>query len=107
MNKHTLFFILLILSGFSQIKAQEFSKFDFGRMWTFEAAPLDYFNSTYDLDLDQAWMDKVRKSALRFSTFCSASFISDQGLIMTNHHSVSYTHLRAHETVLDLVCRLL
>ena len=24
-----------------------------------------------------------------------------------NHASVSYTHLRAHETVLDLVCRLL
>src|SRR5690606_32251092 len=48
--------------------------------------PLDYINSNYDLELDQAWMDHVRKSALRFSTFCSASFISDQGLIMTNHH---------------------
>ena len=28
-------------------------------------------------------------------------------LSMTGHVSVSYTHLRAHETVLDLVCRLL
>ena len=55
-------------------------------MWTFENAPLDYFNETYDLELTQAWMDKMRKSALRFSTFCSASFISDRGLIMTNHH---------------------
>ena len=26
---------------------------------------------------------------------------------MLTSHSVSYTHLRAHETVLDLVCRLL
>src|SRR5690625_7286320 len=65
---------------------EEFSRFDFGRMWIFEDAPLDYFNETYDLELNQAWMDKMRKSALRFSTFCSASFISDQGLIMTNHH---------------------
>lgn len=65
---------------------EEFSKFDFGRMWTFEDAPLDYFNETYDLELDQAWMDKIRKSALRFSTFCSASFVSPKGLIMTNHH---------------------
>ncbi|WP_236977061.1 S46 family peptidase [Membranihabitans maritimus] len=64
----------------------EFSEFDFGRMWTFEDAPLNYFNETYDLELDQAWMDKMRKSALRFSTFCSASFISGKGLIMTNHH---------------------
>lgn len=86
MKKNILLFILIFLSGVTQIQAQEFSKFDFGRMWTFEDAPLDYFNSTYDLDLDQAWMDKVRKSALRFSTFCSASFVSDQGLIMTNHH---------------------
>ena len=86
MKKNILLFILIYLTGFTQIQAQEFSKFDFGRMWTFEHAPLDYINSTYDLKLDQAWMDKVRKSALRFSTFCSASFISDQGLIMTNHH---------------------
>ena len=26
---------------------------------------------------------------------------------VTRHAAVSYTHLRAHETVLDLVCRLL
>src|SRR5690625_345660 len=79
---------LLILSStfFLHGQNEEFSRFDFGRMWTFEDAPLDYFNETYDLELNQAWMDKMRKSALRFSTFCSASFISDQGLIMTNHH---------------------
>ena len=28
-------------------------------------------------------------------------------LLMSNLMAVSYTHLRAHETVLDLVCRLL
>ena len=28
-------------------------------------------------------------------------------LVAIGHRSVSYTHLRAHETVLDLVCRLL
>ena len=28
-------------------------------------------------------------------------------LVMDNPKAVSYTHLRAHETVLDLVCRLL
>lgn len=79
---------LILLSAAFTLLAQDegFSRFDFGRMWTFEDAPLDYFNETYDLNLDQAWMDKMRKSALRFSSFCSASFISDQGLIMTNHH---------------------
>ena len=31
----------------------------------------------------------------------------DNGLVVIAHATVSYTHLRAHETVLDLVCRLL
>ncbi|WDT36878.1 hypothetical protein PVA38_11985 [Streptococcus pneumoniae D39] len=30
-----------------------------------------------------------------------------QGVSRETEESVSYTHLRAHETVLDLVCRLL
>lgn len=85
-NAISITLIILSASFFLHGQNEEFSRFDFGRMWTFEDAPLDYFNETYDLELDQAWMDKMRKSALRFSTFCSASFISDQGLIMTNHH---------------------
>ena len=35
-----------------------------------------------------------------------AAFIAHAGIFNTEH-TVSYTHLRAHETVLDLVCRLL
>lgn len=86
MKQFGVLLLFLFSTTFCQVQSQEFSQFDFGRMWTFENAPLDYLNETYDLDLDQAWMDNVRRSALRFSTFCSASFISDQGLIMTNHH---------------------
>lgn len=61
-------------------------KFDMGKMWTFENPPLDYFESTYDFRPDQEWLDKVQKSALKFGNGCSASFISEDGLIMTNHH---------------------
>ena len=32
---------------------------------------------------------------------------TDRGFVLHRHNAVSYTHLRAHETVLDLVCRLL
>ncbi|HEY6625682.1 MAG TPA: S46 family peptidase, partial [Ignavibacteriaceae bacterium] len=34
------------------------------------------------------WLDKVQKSALKFGNGCSASFISEDGLIMTNHHCI-------------------
>lgn len=67
------------------VKAQ---KFDMGKMWTFEHPPLDYFEKEYNFQPSTEWFEKVRKSALRFGNGCSASFISADGLIMTNHHCV-------------------
>ena len=62
------------------------SRFDYGRMWTFEYAPKDYLKQTYDLDATDEWLEKARLGSLRLSNFCSASFISPDGLILTNHH---------------------
>ncbi len=83
--------LLIFLSSFflfGKIISQETepSTFDYGRMWTFEAPPTDWFKEAYGMDVDQAWFDDVRKSALRFASWCSASFVSPNGLIMTNHH---------------------
>jgi hypothetical protein len=61
-------------------------KFDLGKMWTFEHAPVDYFAETYNFRPSQEWLDNVRMSALRFGGGCSASFVSEDGLVMTNHH---------------------
>lgn len=61
-------------------------RFDFGKMWTFEYLPLDYFQKTYQFRPDEQWIKKTRMASLRFATFCSASFVSPDGLIMTNHH---------------------
>src|SRR5690606_20361613 len=61
-------------------------KFDTGKMWTFEYPPLDHFKAEYDFLPDEEWFDKVCLAALRFSTYCSASFVSEDGLIMTNNH---------------------
>jgi hypothetical protein len=63
-------------------------RFDTGKMWTFEHAPVDYFYDTYGFKPDEDWLNKVRMSALRFASWCSASFVSDDGLIMTNHHCI-------------------
>ncbi len=60
--------------------------FDSGRMWTFEDAPKQYLQETYNFNPGQEWFDNVRMSALRFATWCSASFVSADGLVMTNHH---------------------
>ncbi|MCW8810065.1 MAG: S46 family peptidase, partial [Ignavibacteriaceae bacterium] len=67
------------------VKAQ---KYDMGKMWTFENPPLDYFEKIYNFKPSQEWVNKVKKSALKFGGGCSASFISEDGLIMTNHHCI-------------------
>lgn len=88
MNKHLLLiavlvFGLLVDNMSAQKKA---SPYDFGKMWTFENPPKEWLKTTYGMDVQDEWFDYVRKSSLRFATWCSASFISENGLIMTNHH---------------------
>jgi hypothetical protein len=67
------------------VKAQ---KYDMGKMWTFENPPLDYLEKEYGFKPSKELMEKFQKSALKFGGGCSASFISEDGLIMTNHHCV-------------------
>jgi hypothetical protein len=55
-------------------------------MWTFEHAPIDYFREEYKFNPTQEWFDHIRLSALKFATWCSASFVSEDGLVMTNNH---------------------
>jgi len=59
--------------------------FDNGKMWTFEYPPLDYLQETYGFSADASWFEKARLGALRI-TGCTASFVSPNGLVMTNHH---------------------
>lgn len=62
-------------------------RFDYGKMWPFEYAPTEYFSETYGFDADSAWFARARLSALRIPG-CSAAFVSEQGLVVTNHHCV-------------------
>jgi hypothetical protein len=57
-------------------------------MWTFDNFPSKTVGEKYGFTPSQAWLDHVRLSSLRVAEGCSASFISPQGLVMTNHHCV-------------------
>ena len=79
-------------------------RFDFGKMWTFDNPPLDYFKQEYGLDLSGQWFDLASKGSLRFGSNCSASFVSPHGLVMTNHHCARESILkvsRAGESLVD------
>ena len=55
-------------------------------MWTFDAPPREAIRQKYGVTLDSAWLDRVRAATVRLETGCTGSFISGEGLILTNHH---------------------
>jgi hypothetical protein len=55
-------------------------------MWTFDNFPGAQVKAAYGFAPDKAWLDHVQKSAVRLAGGCSASFVSSNGLVMTNHH---------------------
>ena len=56
-------------------------------MWTFDNFPAAVVRQSFGADITPAWLDHVRLSTLRL-TNCTASFVSPEGLILTNHHCV-------------------
>jgi hypothetical protein len=69
----------------STVDPIEPQRFDMGKMWTFENAPLDYFEEAYGFRPTQEWLNTARMASLRIPG-CTASFVSPNGLLMTNHH---------------------
>ena len=55
-------------------------------MWLFDIAPKEQIKEKYNFELTDDWLEHVQKSTCRFGRGGSASFVSSQGLILTNHH---------------------
>jgi len=55
-------------------------------MWTFDAFPADQVERAYGFRPDAAWLARARLASLRLGGGCSGSFVSAQGLVLTNHH---------------------
>jgi len=72
-----LFFVLLVLSFFSSIKADE-------GMWTYDSVPVKKIEEKYGFKPTQEFLDHLRLSSVNI--YASASFVSNDGLILTNHH---------------------
>ena len=57
-------------------------------MWLLNKFPSEAVAAKYGFAPDQAWLDEARLSAVRLAGGCSGSFVSPNGLVMTNYHCV-------------------
>jgi hypothetical protein len=55
-------------------------------MWLFNAPPLKQLKDKYQFELTPQWLEHLQKASVRFNSGGSGSFVSANGLVITNHH---------------------
>src|ERR1700756_4017656 len=55
-------------------------------MWLFNQPPRELLKQRYQFDATDAWLDHLQKSSVRFNSGGSGSFVSEDGLLITNQH---------------------
>jgi hypothetical protein len=55
-------------------------------MWTFDNPPIKLLQQKYGFTPSQSWLDHIRLSCVRLNDGGSGSFVSPNGLLLTNHH---------------------
>jgi len=57
-------------------------------MWTFNNVPRDDIKQKYGFEVTDEWLQKVQLASVRFNNGGSGSFVSSNGLVLTNYHIV-------------------
>src|SRR5262245_60250739 len=57
-------------------------------MWTFNNVPRAEIKKKYGFEVTDEWLNNVRMASVRFNNGGSGSFVSPNGLVLTNYHIV-------------------
>lgn len=60
-------------------------------MWLFNGLPKQDLKQKHDFEVTQDWAEHLQLASVRFNSGGSASFISSNGLVLTNHHVAADT----------------
>jgi hypothetical protein len=77
---------LLLFSIFALAIAFCPSAFANEGMWLFNAPPLKQLKEKYNFEPTPQWLEHLQKASVRFNSGGSGSFVSANGLVITNHH---------------------
>jgi hypothetical protein len=77
----------LVVALFSLQTFQFAARADEG-MWTFNNIPRAEIKKKYGFDVTDEWLKKVQLASVRFNNGGSGSFVSPNGLVLTNYHIV-------------------
>ena len=72
-------------------------------MWPFNNVPKAEIKRRYGFEVTDAWLRKVQLASVRFNNGGSGSFVSPDGLVLTNHHIASDTLAKLSTPERDLV----
>ena len=81
------FVCALILALFS-LQTLSFTAIADEGMWTFNNVPRAEIKKRYGFEITDAWLKKVQLASVRFNNGGSGSFVSPDGLVLTNYHIV-------------------
>ncbi|MEK6335562.1 MAG: S46 family peptidase [Acidobacteriota bacterium] len=81
------FFCALVLALFS-LQTLQFTALADEGMWTFNNVPRAEIKKKYGFDVTDEWLKKVQLASVRFNSGGSGSFVSPNGLVLTNYHIV-------------------